>query len=138
MLRRLLPGVLWVLWALGILLIVFPWRDLQNHTHWGKVLWIPFVSPPVKPSDVLGNILLYIPFGLLGGRALGPARVRTVAAGAVLLSLTTEASQLFSHYRYPSTTDFACNIAGCAIGLYLARGVAHWPANVRSAQEINS
>jgi hypothetical protein len=41
----------------------WPWGDLQNHTHWAKVGWIPFVSPPVRSFDVLQNLLLFAPFG---------------------------------------------------------------------------
>ena len=53
-------------WTAVIVAATVPWTDLVGHTHWGKVQWIPFVSPPVKLLDVVGNILLYAPFGYQG------------------------------------------------------------------------
>ena len=123
MLRRLSLYVTWLLSTLLIVAIVFPWRDLQDHTHWGKVLWVPFVTPPVKTIDLVGNVLLYLPFGFLGARAT--RRTILVLGGAALLSLVTESAQLFSHARYPSTTDFICNLAGCMLGLYAALPATH-------------
>jgi glycopeptide antibiotics resistance protein len=135
MLRRLSFYVTWLLWTLLIVTIVFPWRDLQDHTHWGKVLWVPFVSPPVKAIDLVGNVLLYVPFGFLASRAI--RRSMLVVSGAVLLSFLTESAQLYSHARYPSTTDFICNLAGCMLGLYAALPAAR-TETLGLPQEIRS
>lgn len=117
MLRRLLLIGPWLLWTGFILVIVFPWRDLQDHVHWGKVLWVPFLSHPLKPVDLVGNILMYVPFGRLSSRALGERGAWWLPlALAAVVSGCTETSQLFSHSRFPSTTDFVCNLLGCAMG----------------------
>ncbi len=125
MLRRVVFALSWFAWCGVVVAIVFPWRDLRDHTHWGKVAWLPFVSPPLKTVDIVGNILLYVPFGYLGSKNLRGGRRQLVVLGcAALLSLLTEASQLFSHYRFPSATDLTCNLLGCFTGLQLAGPVS--------------
>ena len=89
------------------------------------------VSPPIKIRDVAVNLLLYAPWGYFGARALRsrpPSLLRSfgetgspwiVVALAAVLSLATEASQLYSHGRFPSATDLTCNILGaCAGAMY--------------------
>lgn len=111
----------WLLWIVVIVAIVVPWQDFQHHTHWSKVVWIPFVSLPWRISDAIANVLLYMPFGYLYAR-----QSRRQSAGwraivlAAVLSLSTEYSQLYSHYRFPSLTDVTCNLLGAYAGLHVA------------------
>ena len=121
MLRRLTLGLGWLGWVAIILAIVVPWGDFQGHTHWAKVAWIPFVSPPVKLIDIVGNIALYLPFGYLARKAFG-ASVPTWAIGGMgmVLAIATEGTQLYSHWRFPSATDVTANLMGCLIGASLA------------------
>jgi len=100
--------------------------DLQNHTHWMKVQWIPFVTPPVKVVDIVVNILLYWPFGYWFGKHASDARAwRRACLYAFALSLATEWTQLYSHSRFPSLTDTTCNVIGTALGAFFAaRGLA--------------
>jgi glycopeptide antibiotics resistance protein len=104
-------------WTAIILATTVPWTDLVGHTHWGKVQWIPFVTPPVKLLDVVVNLLLYCPFGYELIRAT-PPRVRGWHAAAIAgsLSLAVEWSQLYSHSRFPSTQDLLCNVSGAWVG----------------------
>ncbi len=107
------------LWTGLIVLVVFPWFHYQNHTHWQRVAWIPFVSPPIKIRDIAVNLLLYAPWGYFGARSMRSRRVWVVVALAAMLSLVTEWSQLYSHGRFPSATDLTCNILGaCAGAMY--------------------
>jgi glycopeptide antibiotics resistance protein len=107
------------LWTGLIVLVVFPWFHYQNHTHWQRVAWIPFVSPPIKIRDIVVNLLLYAPWGYFGARAMRSRQVWVVVALAAMLSLVTEWSQLYSHGRFPSATDLTCNILGaCAGAMY--------------------
>jgi hypothetical protein len=56
-----------------VAVLTFPW-DLQNHPHWQKVAWVPFLTGIVRPPDLLGNAALYFPFGVLhAGRVAEPA-----------------------------------------------------------------
>jgi glycopeptide antibiotics resistance protein len=98
----------------------FPWGDLAGHTHWSRVNWIPFAAR-LRPFDVGGNLLLCAPLGIVAGREF---RQGVLAAGAMalVLSLFVEASQLFSHLRFPSATDVCCNVAGAIVAAVLVRG----------------
>lgn len=119
---RFLWPLLWLAWVAVIVAIVLPWGDFQGHTHWEKVGWIPFVTPPVKPLDIVGNMVLYVPFGycfsrVYSGRTAGIALLMMAA----ILSVGTECTQLYSHWRFPSLTDVTMNLAGTFTGLYFAR-----------------
>src|SRR5664279_2401478 len=93
-------------WSALIAAATIPWRSFVGHTHWQKVQWIPFISPPVKALDILGNILLYVPFGYGVVRSF-PLKLRAGRAVAIAgtLSLAIEWSQLYSHTRFPSLQD---------------------------------
>ena len=41
-------------------------------------------------------------------------------ATAVLLSSATEWTQVYSHTRFPSTTDVSCNVIGAVLGRLVA------------------
>lgn len=100
--------------------LVLPWNDWQNHAHWARVQWIPFVTPPVKLLDVIGNVLLYVPYGFFfppASRRRWPA----VTGTALALSCVTEWTQLYSHARFPSLTDVTCNVIGAALGVLFQR-----------------
>ena len=115
------PGVSRLL-AVGFGVVAFaadwPWGDLQNHTHWAKVAWIPFVSPPVRPFDILQNLLLFAPFGWFVALSAHDAGRRDVWRAALLtlfIAFAGEASQLYSHSRFPSATDPTCNVVGATL-----------------------
>jgi glycopeptide antibiotics resistance protein len=106
-----------VVWCVAILLGSVPFTDAQTHPLWTRVRWVPFWSWTIK--DMVVNILLYVPLGFLfkGERHA----VSTVVGFAALLSLAAEVSQLFSHSRFPSTTDVVCNMIGALAGVVIAR-----------------
>ena len=120
------PRVFLGAWIALIILAVVPWFDFQNHTHWMNVQWIPFVSPPVKLGDILVNVALYWPFGyLFAAQASDNGSWKRAAAYALVLSLITEWTQLYSHSRFPSLQDVTCNVAGAIWGARFAvRAVA--------------
>jgi glycopeptide antibiotics resistance protein len=101
--------------------IVVPWWNPQDHSHWTNIRWVPFVSPPVRPFDIAGNVLLYMPFGYVWRRATVGGTWPCLACAA-LLSILTESTQLFSHTRVPSAGDVVCNVLGALMGTRLA----HW------------
>ena len=112
--------ILLILSIAVIALIVVPWGDFQGHTHWSKVGWIPFVSPPVRLRDMVANLLLFAPFG--AAIALNVSRSRRIvlaAVSAAILSLVCETLQLYSHARFPSATDLVMNTAGAALAASL-------------------
>ncbi len=108
-------------WAAVIVAATVPWNDFVGHTHWQKVQWIPFRSPPVKLRDIAINALLYLPLGYTLLRASAPrARAWRAVALAAALSVSVEWLQLYSHYRFPSVQDVICNVFGAWAGAWLA------------------
>ncbi len=78
-------------------------------------------------GDALSNILLYIPLGLFGARALRglPAGVRIAAvtlAGAAL-SVTMEITQFFDVSRAPELSDVTTNVLGTLLGAIAENGL---------------
>ncbi|QBE63623.1 VanZ family protein [Pseudoduganella lutea] len=102
--------------------------------------WYPFAwgEPPVAPwtflhtlptyldkGDVVQNVLVYMPFGLLAvawcGRRLPFAVALLLAAAAgTMLSLGIETAQQYLPSRVPSLVDVAMNFGGSVIGGLMA------------------
>jgi len=90
-----------------------------------RVLWLPVARTSVP--DVVGNIALYLPLGLLlraafglGGRNGLVALVASLAT-AGLISFGVEWLQTWLVSRVASFADFSCNVLGAAIGAALCR-----------------
>ena len=111
------------LWTGLILLLVVPWLTFKNHSHWDRIAWIPFFSSEVKVRDIVANVLLYVPWGYFWARQRPDPtqRVRLVVVLAAGLSILAELSQVYSHGRFPSTTDITCNLIGAVAGAEYAR-----------------
>ena len=112
-------SLLWLAVA-AIVAATFPW-DLRDHAHWSKVAWIPFATGIVRPTDLLLNAALYLPFGFLLAARMRRAPVVTTVVAALVLSSLMELAQVWSHVRFPSATDVVMNVLGAAIGASLAR-----------------
>lgn len=89
----------------------------------GRINWriLGGVAGDIIVSDIVQNILLFIPFGFLGYFSLIHKRSKAnkigiVAAGAAL-SATVECLQMFSPLRYPALSDVVFNTLGTAAGL---------------------
>lgn len=89
--------------------------DFQDHSHWRRVAWVPWLSGVVRPLDLVVNALLYAPLGFaLRNRV--DARSPVVVLVALALSTSMEVAQVWSHWRYPTATDVAMNVAGAWAG----------------------
>lgn len=128
--RQLVPGAngrqrgsRWPLaiWTGIIFLLVVPWGSYQDHSHWARVQWIPFVTPPIKLRDIVANTLVYVPFGYWSMRLGERPRAWRGVVLAFALSLATEFTQVYSHGRFPSTTDVVCNVFGAWLGTRRSR-----------------
>ena len=102
----------------------FPW-DFQDHSHWNKVAWLPFVTGIVRPYDLLLNAALYLPLGYLVPARFRRRGLAAVAGTAVVISGLLELTQVGSHVRFPSATDSVMNVVGSVAGA----AVANWRAN---------
>lgn len=112
---------MWCAWLLLALVIV-----AASAGAWapdGPGVWAPFL---VSPKDAARNMLVYVPFGIIGMFALRRSDSRgvvRVTASAALLSLTVETLQLYTIDRVGSVTDVVWAVVGTAAG---ALGVRWW------------
>jgi glycopeptide antibiotics resistance protein len=111
-------GPLWLWWIPLVWLISFPWVGFIAQPQWSRVHTIPFTDPADRPRDVAANIALFVPFGYSYARRGAWWKSMVVAA---LVSVTAEATQLFSIDRYPSATDVTAGVVGAALGAVVAR-----------------
>jgi glycopeptide antibiotics resistance protein len=123
-----------LLWALFSLFVVygttFPfrfnldWRQFLVETQ--RINWrlLGGVSGNPIISDIVQNILLFIPFGFLGYFSLIYKRSWINKSGIVLagaaLSASVEFLQIFSSTRYPALSDVVFNTLGTVVGLAAA------------------
>jgi glycopeptide antibiotics resistance protein len=116
---------LWLIWIVVILgLTTMPWMNFVGHSHWDQVRWIPFYDHPLAMSDILANVVLFVPFGFFLGRALpgaSPKRVWTLTLLlSAALSTSVEFFQVYCHNRIPSITDICTNLLGAVFGVLLS------------------
>lgn len=96
-----------------------PWSRFVGHSHWALVEWVPFTRG-VYPFDIVVNVALFVPLGLGLAWGRGPrARLAATIIG-VLLSLSIELFQVYTHGRLATITDVLTNTCGAAIGATLA------------------
>ena len=96
--------------------------------HLARIAANPFISPDtgrrLSVPDVAQNILLFLPFGLLGVWALAgsfarrspAATIARVTAYALLLSTIAEGLQLFTLDRISSIADVLADTLGALVG----------------------
>jgi glycopeptide antibiotics resistance protein len=106
----------------------FQFSRAQLAFGWERATLIPFTSVegyPASRSDIIGNVLLFLPLGYF--LALSPLGARRGAWRPLLLtgigcalSLCVESAQLFSPLRYAQTTDLITNTLGTWTGIVAA------------------
>jgi VanZ family protein len=122
-------GFLLLLYA--VLLVYGSWYPFA----WGEPPAAPFTFLHTLPTyldkgDIVQNVLVYMPFGLLvvawGSRRLPFAAALVAAAlGGTALSLGIETAQQYLPSRVPSVVDVAMNFGGSVIGALLGALVSH-------------
>ena len=108
---------LWGLWIPLVWIVSAPWVGFTREPQWQRVHPVPFSDPADKLTDVIGNVLLFVPFGYSAARRPGALRgIAFAAVAAAGVSIVAEASQLFSTERHPSATDVVMAMTGAAFG----------------------
>ena len=117
-------------WVALVIAVTVPWASYRPHPHWDRVVWIPFRSAVIRPSDIADNVMLYVPLGWWWARR-APARLARPLGGAIVtafvLSVACEWSQVYSHGRFPSATDVSMNVLGAALGVIVVGRVRRAP-----------
>jgi len=110
---------LWWWWIPLVWAVSLPWFGFTPSPQWSRIHWVPLTDPADKLRDIAVNVALFVPFGFSYaarscrfGRAIAGATV-----AAALVSITAEATQLFSTLRYPSGTDVCAACAGAFLGV---------------------
>lgn len=110
---------------------IHDWRAAAGHV--GTISWNPFLAPGggrrVSIPDVVQNVLLFVPFGVLGvlagrGSRFTFRRVAWVTVLGAALSVLVEILQLFTVDRTTSMSDVSTNTAGTLLGALAANSVA--------------
>jgi glycopeptide antibiotics resistance protein len=104
---------LWVWWIAVVWAISFPWQGFTIRAQWSRVHIVPFGDPADRPRDIIANVALFVPFGYSYARR---GLWWKAVLAAALVSVTAEATQLFSTERFPSATDVAAGAIGAALG----------------------
>ncbi len=113
---------LWCWWIPLVVLLSLPWAGFVATPQWSRVHWIPFTDPADTPRDLLANIALFVPFGYSYARhRAGRFRIVEALLAAAVVSVSAEATQLFSVLRYPSATDVIAAMAGASAGAWASR-----------------
>jgi VanZ family protein len=123
------------LFAAYALLIIY--ASLHPFSGWRDqgLAALAFVTAPwpryVTAFDLFGNVLGYLPYGMLCVLALYPRVTGTVAvaialASGLTISVLLEAAQTFLPARIASNLDVLCNLAGTAGGALVGVSSASW------------
>ncbi len=134
-------SVLWLAWSLLILLVgILPLHNFVGHAHWQYIRWVPTPDQLSSPAilldlavDAIANIILFIPFGLLGtlrGREDKPFPPHLLMLMAFTLSFGIEYYQVYCHNRSTSLLDLLDNVLGAYIGMKLGEGYLRKAASV--------
>jgi glycopeptide antibiotics resistance protein len=130
--RKSTARLLWALFSLFVLYgTTFPfrfdiggWEGFLRET--GRINWRPLggTADNLLISDIVQNILLFVPFGFLGYFSLVYKSSWARKAAIVLLGMSVSAAveflQIFSPVRYPALSDVVFNTTGTACGLLMA------------------
>jgi glycopeptide antibiotics resistance protein len=120
--RTLLLRIVFAVYLVAVGFIVWsPAPDAGRFTgivavaaRWLELLGLPF-EPTYVVLEILANVALFVPFGILAMTAFR-MRVWSTAAAGLATSLLIEGVQLFLPTRYSTVSDLVANTAGALIG----------------------
>ena len=135
--RTLLLRIVFAVYLVAVGLIVWsPQPDAGEFTgivaiaaRWLEALGLPF-EPSYVVLEILANVALFVPFGVLAMTAFRWMRVWSTTAAALVTTGLIEGVQLFLPTRYSTVSDLIANTVGALIGALL---VAGWRRRALSA-----
>ena len=122
-------------WLTAVLLVIsLPWPNFDGTPHWNSVQWVPFTHlnwHRAVLAEAALNMLAFVPVGYLSVRSFLLCRRHPLLVASFLgfvSSFTIEVYQLFCQDRVPSTSDILTNVAGTAMGAWLAVAIDQFVA----------
>lgn len=127
---NLVPRRAWLLLLVIALLIaygsLYPFHFSLDHA---EAKWRQFLTDArlyTSRGDVIGNVALFLPFGMVSALTANQIRRRWLAlallvAAGILLALALQLGQVFVSSRQPARADVVWNCCGIGTGLLLAR-----------------
>ena len=133
----------WPFWIAVVAVASGPWFGLAGRPQWERVTWVPFNGFEDRPSDVLVNFLLFVPFGWSFVKTRpSAARAAAAIAAAAGVSIAVEIPQLFYRLRDPSATDVVMAMCGAGAGSLVSQALyrrdARGAAGRREARQGSS
>jgi VanZ family protein len=108
---------LWLTLALMVYGSLFPFHYQAHSPSWADGWALLRLDARQSRSDLLANILLFVPYGLLLTGPMQPRRRLLALLGGAALALGLQYLQFWFPDRVPSGTDAVLNWVGIAIGL---------------------
>ena len=124
--------LLWLALALMVYGSLFPFHYQAHTPSWGDGWALLHLDAHPSRSDLLANVLLFVPYGLLLSGPIQPKRRRLALLGGGVLALGLQYLQFWFPDRVPSATDALFNGIGMAIGLGAGLIGAPWLLRRRS------
>lgn len=133
--RRLHTRLLLAVVALIVYGSLFPFHYQAHEPGWADLTRLLQPSPAgLSLSDVVANILLFVPYGLLLASPLLQGRRLPAALAGVALALGVQVLQFWFPHRDPSGMDAVFNGIGLLLGWGAAQLARPWLAGRRLAQ----
>jgi len=135
--RTLLLRIVFAVYLVAMgFLVWLPNPDAVQYTgivavvaRWFEPLGLPF-EPTYIVLEILANVVLFVPFGILALTAFRWMRVWSATLAGLATSCLIEGVQLFLPTRYSTVSDLIANTAGALIGALLVVG---WRRRAASA-----
>jgi len=135
--RTLLLRIVFAVYLVAMgFLVWLPNPDAVQYTgivavvaRWFEPLGLPF-EPTYIVLEILANVVLFVPFGILALTAFRWMRVWSATLAGLATSCLIEGVQLFLPTRYSTVSDLIANTAGALIGALL---VVAWRRRAASA-----
>ena len=121
--RTLLLRIVFAVYLVAMgFLVWLPNPDAVQYTgivavvaRWFEPLGLPF-EPTYIVLEILANVVLFVPFGILALTAFRWMRVWSATLAGLATSCLIEGVQLFLPTRYSTVSDLIANTAGALIG----------------------